>query len=529
MTPNVLTHAPAWPRSLAACLPMIWSRVLFPGSAPAANRVRWQSLLALVALPALLLYPRMSFHLLEPDESRYAQIPREMLQRGDWVVPHLQSEPYLDKPPLMYWLVMLSYSLFGVSAAAARIIPALAVHGAILASYGFGRRLIGERAAFWGCLFLSVAPGLMSIGRLLILDGLLTFCSVVAMLAAFTALRGERLHLGWWCLAAVAAGAGVLTKGPVILVLLAVPIGLYRRLQGDACRVGWKAVAGFLAIVLAVNLPWYVAIGVRKPQFLTYFFWQHNVMRFVSPFDHIKPIWFYLPILAAGLLPGTLLLWWFARFVLSGKPECSNRRTPEFGFLLLAGGWCVLFFSLSGSKLPTYILPAFPYLALALGVFIDQRWPQRARTPVILASIAFIVLMLLHHVGLPRYARMRSPMGEPEKVAKYCADRNQTVMCYPRSCDSVAFYLDRTDLKNVRSKYTQQLVEDLLERNRTVVLFTHRHSLEALRLIMPPDLVIVEVVSFRRDRDAGCFFDWLAGETPWGLCDLAVVERRNKK
>jgi 4-amino-4-deoxy-L-arabinose transferase-like glycosyltransferase len=529
MTPTVLSHASTWPRSLFAYLPLIWSRVLFPGAGTSDGRVRRLSLAVLIVLPALVLYPSSSIHLLEPDESRYAQIPREMLARGDWVVPHLQSEPYLDKPPLMYWLVMLSYSVFGVSVAAARLIPALAIHGTILASYGFGRKLIGERGAFWGSLLLSVAPGLMSVGRLLILDGLLALCTTVAMFAAFLAMRGDRLHRGWWLLAAVAAGAGVLTKGPVILVLTAIPIAMYRLFQGPTCRIGWKAIAVFLAVVFMVNLPWYVAIGLRKPEFLTYFFWKHNVMRFVAPFDHIKPIWFYLPILAVGLAPGALLLLWFVRFALSSKPANSSQRSPEFGFLLLAGGWIVAFFSLSGSKLPTYILPAFPFLALALGHFVAVRWPLRPRLPAVMIGLTFSALMFLHHIGLPRYARMRSPMAEPEKVAKYCADPNQAVICFPRSCDSVAFYLGRSDLRNVRSKQSQDLIEDCLQRDRTTVLFTHRHSLGAMKLVMPPDLVVTEVVSFRRDRDAGYFFDWLAGETPWGLCDLAVVERRNKK
>ena len=100
---------------LLAWLPFLWSRVLFPAPQASSTVMRLPSLLILIVLPALLLYPTLSFRLLEPDEGRYAQIPREMLARGDWVVPHLQGEPYLDKPPLLYWLVMLSYSVFGDS------------------------------------------------------------------------------------------------------------------------------------------------------------------------------------------------------------------------------------------------------------------------------------------------------------------------------------------------------------------------------------------------------------------------------
>src|SRR5207249_597367 len=101
----------------------------------------------LLFLPAALLYPCLDFHLFEPDEGRYAQIPREMLARGEWIVPYLQGQPYLDKPPLLYWLVMATYDRLGVEVWAARLVPALAVHGCILLAYFLGRQLLGERAA----------------------------------------------------------------------------------------------------------------------------------------------------------------------------------------------------------------------------------------------------------------------------------------------------------------------------------------------------------------------------------------------
>src|SRR5437764_10763156 len=151
------TSAP-WPRSLPACLPLLWSRVLFPGAVPLQTAWCWPALLLLLLLPALLLYPCLSFYLFEPDEGRYAEIPREMLQRGEWVVPYLQGEPYLDKPPLFYWLVILSYRAFGCHDWAARLVPALAVHGCVLLTYLLGRRLLGGRAAFWGAAALAVAP-----------------------------------------------------------------------------------------------------------------------------------------------------------------------------------------------------------------------------------------------------------------------------------------------------------------------------------------------------------------------------------
>src|SRR4051794_22147018 len=141
---------PAWPTALIPGLRLIWTRTLVPGTAEVDVRLRLRSLAWLILLPGLLLYPSLSFQLLEPDEGRYAEIAREMLAGGDWVVPHLQGEPYLDKPPLLYWLVALGYRAFGVSAAAARLGPALAVHGAVLVTDLFGPRVVGGRAGRGG-------------------------------------------------------------------------------------------------------------------------------------------------------------------------------------------------------------------------------------------------------------------------------------------------------------------------------------------------------------------------------------------
>src|SRR5207237_10378042 len=180
---------PAWPTALVPGLRLIWARTLFGGSAEIDSRLRLRSLALLIVLPALLLYPCLNFRLLEPDEGRYAEIGREMLVRGDWVVPHLQGEPYLDKPPLLYWLVVLSYELFGVHDWAARLVPAAAVHVTILLAYLFGRRLVGERAAIRGAVLLALTPGLVGMGRLLVLDGLLTFWVTLGVFAGHLAPR----------------------------------------------------------------------------------------------------------------------------------------------------------------------------------------------------------------------------------------------------------------------------------------------------------------------------------------------------
>jgi 4-amino-4-deoxy-L-arabinose transferase-like glycosyltransferase len=516
---------PAWPTALLPSLRLLWTRTLFPGTAEIDGRLRVRSLAMLVVLPALLLYPCLNFRLLEPDEGRYAEIAREMLDRGDWVVPRLQGEPYLDKPPLLYWLVVLSYKVFGVHDWGARLVPALAVHGTILLTYLFGRRLLGERAAVRGALLLALGPGLVSMGRLLILDGLLTFWVTLALFSGFNALQAPpQRRVGGFGLYSIACGFGVLTKGPVAVVLVVVPLLLHLWFTTGRLDFRWRPVAMFAVIVALINAPWYAAVSIARPEFGAYFFVKHNLMRFLAPFDHLEPVWYYAPVLAGGLLPATLLAPRFARWLLSGDADAARKRTPELGFCLLAGGWCVLFFTLSGSKLPTYILPAFAPLALAFGYYWSLK-PTRGGGWVVATWSA--VLLVAHVVALPWYAHLRSAMGGPEvALRELCADPTTAVCCYPRSCDSAAFYLGRDDLRPTRSKFVHLLVADLLSRDRTVILFTHNHSLAALKDALPPDLRIAREVTFHRRVPVPSFLTPLIGETPLGLCDAAVIERR---
>ncbi len=523
---------PPPPRRPLAWLPYLWAHVLFPGRTADHQPAPRAALLLLVLLPGLLLYPCLRFRLFEPDEGRYAEIPREMLQRGEWVVPYLQGEPYLDKPPLLYWLVAASYRLFGAHDWSARLVPALAVHACVLLTYLLGRRSLGPRAAFAGALALGLAPGFVSMGRLLLLDGLLTLWTTLALLAAFEAVRGERLRWSWWLLSAAACGLGVLTKGPVALVLLAPPLWLQRRLTGRGGRLTLGPLAAFAVVLAALTVPWYVAIGLRLPGFARTFFWEHNVQRFLTGMAHTRGVWFYGPVVLAGLLPATLLAPPFLRFLLSGDEAVAGRRTAELGFLLLAGGWVVAFFTASTCKLATYALPAFPPLALALGYYLAQsRWAG-SRWPGALAGAAFVVLAGGHYVVMPWYAEYRSPLHREAEVRRLCADPATTVVCYPRNCDSVAFYLGRADLRAYRSKEIEDLRALVRARPRTVILCTHRHSLQGLRQLLPPDVCVVDEVRLELTELPGVPkrlrrpFALLMGETALGLGDVAVVEPR---
>ena len=518
--------SPTGPLSLLGWLPYLWGRVAFPAAPPADARPRWRSLAVVFVLPALLLYPALGFPLFEPDEGRYAQIPREMLARGVWVVPTLQGEPYLDKPPLTYWLVKLSYLAFGVSPAAARLVPAVCVHLTVLAVYLIGRRSVGERGAFWAAVLLSVSPGYVGMARLLLLDGLLVLCVTTSILCGFEAVRGGRLKLGWWLAAAVGSGLGFLTKGPVSEILLFPPLLAYALLNRQTARVGLPKLLLFGAVVVAVNLPWYVAIYRQQPEFLRYFFWDHNVMRFLQPFDHLQPVWYYVPILAAGFLPGVVVGVAYLRgLLLSGAGPVP--RTQAGGFWLLAGVWCVAFFSCSGSKLPTYILPAFPPLCLALGEFIARSAWAGSWRPRALVVASALLCGFVNLGAVPWYAAARSPVGphgEYDRVAAFVGDPAVPVVTYPRNLDSVAFAFGRADFERVRSKDVNQFVVDCHFRPRTVVLFTHGHSYAAFVEALPATLRVARHETFQRRGRDRTPADRLSGPSPWGLCDAVVLE-----
>jgi hypothetical protein len=287
-------------------------------------------------------------------------------------------------------------------------------------------------------------------------------------------------------------------------VLVLVPLWTHRRLVSGGAAIGWRAWLAFFGIVALVNMPWYVAVCFRHPEFVRYFLWQHHVERFVDPFDHVRPVWFYLPLAGLGLLPAIVFLRPLWRFFLSTNPQASANRCPVLGYLILAGTWCIFFFSLAGSKLPTYVLPAFPPLCLALGCFVARTEVNRSRWLLGLVAACWLLLAASHYVVLPGYARQKSPSAQLDEVAAMCGDREIPVFCFPRNVDSLAFYLGRCDFRTYRSKQLNELIHALEQHPRAVVLFGHRSSAELLQCNLPPHLRMME----RR---------------PLGLCEMAVV------
>jgi 4-amino-4-deoxy-L-arabinose transferase-like glycosyltransferase len=419
------------PVILAALIRFWWITVLFPTRAVPQDLQkwsparRWRMGLLLMGLASVVLFTNLSYSLFEPDETRYAQIGMEMLETGDWVVPRLDGEPYLDKPPLLYWMTALSYTLFGFNEQSARLPMALSAWLTILSVFILGRRLVGDWAAWIGALLLLLSSGFIISGRFLMMDGPLTLFTTIGLLSASVALHVRKgAALAWWLTAGVACGLGVLTKGPIAPVLSLPPILVAAWMTKNSRPIRWPVVLAVTLPMMLLAGPWFYLISTSQQEFSSHFFWVHHIQRFLSPFKHSESWWFYFPVLTIELLPASLLLLPFVMYLfargrrfgrggVNGKP-LGNMRTQQLGVLLAAGVWIVFFFSISKCKLPAYILPALPMFCLAMGkmmydvhwsshaIPLIQRYTSRALyQAVLLASCVAVVVVIVDLVFNP--------------------------------------------------------------------------------------------------------------------------------
>lgn len=508
----------------------LWCEILFPAKDIVSlekGKLSHRLILCFVAIT--LLFCRLDFSLFEPDETRYAEIPREMLANDEWLVPLLGGEPYLDKPPLLYWLTMLSYKSFGVGVWQARLIPILALFLCLILTYELGKKIIGSVEAFAGTLLLCLCPGFIIMGKLLVLDGLLSMCVLGALLSGLLAIRNTEFSMGWWVASGIFAALGVITKGPIAIVLTAPCFYLITKIDDRFSKPSIKAWGIWFVSSLLIFSPWFIMVAIRRPEFLSHFVWEHHVMRFLEPFDHQRGVFFYVPVLLGGMMPLVFILWPWMKSIQSVLPEQRSTRSKETGFLLLAGFWCVFFFSLSGCKLPTYILPAFPPLALMFGAFLVRNHYLEQKFTRLVAGVCFILLCFSQWIVLPWYADYRSPMVARNIVNDLCKDENQEVACYPRECNALAFYLGRDDFKNFRSKDFDEFREALLSREKTVVFCTHRHALQGLKQLLPDMLEVHQEYRINLKepgflpKDLAKKVPKILGETALGLCDIAVI------
>ncbi|MDQ3256964.1 MAG: glycosyltransferase family 39 protein [Acidobacteriota bacterium] len=341
-----------------------------------AKRVR---LLLLIITCAVYLYGLGRAPLLGPDEPRYAQVAREMFVRSDFVTPTLAGRTWFEKPALLYWLMIAGYTVFGVSEWAARFGVAVAGLLTIFTTGWLARRVEGAAGeAGMRSFGLAVAAGSATCAGLIVFargasfDVLITATVTLALACFFVSeIETEKGKSGRWLVACYAAmGAALLAKGLIGIVLPVGVIALYYLLQRRRPELFRRGVFWWGPLVtLAVAAMWYAPVTLRHGWiFIDEFFTQHHFARYVSnKYRHPQPIYFYLPVMLLFTLPWTIFLVAALsrarRWSWRGNEAADKLRVFAFAWLVMP----VLFFSVSGSKLPGYVLPALPGAALLIG------------------------------------------------------------------------------------------------------------------------------------------------------------------
>lgn len=395
--------------------------------------------------------------LFDEDEPKNAECGREMLVRGDWIVPTFNEDLRTDKPILVYWLMLVSYKLLGVTELAARLWSAILAVGTSLLTYHLGRKLLSAEVGLLGGLILCTSLMFAAVGRAVTPDSVLIFCTTLAftlyvwavaarhggVFGGDSSARAAAFVPATWRRSLpmyAAMGFAVLAKGPVGVLLPCAVIGLFLLLLAEAetrppsqdqsrgivsrgvrfvgrlfaprrffAACGWMRIPLAALIVAVIALPWYIAVGLKTDgAWLAGFLGGHNVNRFLAPMEsHSGPIVYYIPAVFAGFFPWSVFLP-AALMQLHRRLRDGDERRA--GYLLLTC-WALVyfaFFSLAGTKLPNYVLPMYPALALLVACFLRD-WQcetatQRARGFVlscrILAGVGVVMMLALPIVSL---------------------------------------------------------------------------------------------------------------------------------
>lgn len=349
--------------------------------------------------------------LVNPDEGRYAALALEVARSGDWVTPRLNGLLYFEKPALQHWLGALSFRWFGVTEFSARLWPGLSGFLTVLAIGFTAWRLWGREAGVRALAIAASTTWIVGNSHFLALDAGLTLFLTLALCAVLLAERDGSNHAarrGWiWAAWAAMAGAA-LSKGLVGVVIPGCTLlltSLWLRDFGLWRRMHW--VSG-LAIFLALTAPWFVMVSLRNPGFAEFFFIHEHFARYLTNVHRREGAWwYYLPILLAGLLPWSSGLPWLLR-----RAGSSLAPATEHAMRSLLIAWCVfvfLFFSVSGSKLPSYILPMFPALALLLVLQLRDAKANVLRWHLLAPSLAWVAV-LFASTQIHRFARPTTPL-----------------------------------------------------------------------------------------------------------------------
>ena len=332
------------------------------------------TLLVLLVLSGTLCFFRLGTPgLFDADEPAYAQAAREMLETRDWITPHFNGRPRFDKPILFYWLITLTYRVFGVTELAVRFWSALAAVILVLVIARAARRWFGPPADLLAGLAFTTNLLTALLARAAVTDMLLTLFVTLAILAGVEALSGSPQPGRWWATTGWAAmGLAVLVKGPVGLVIPGMALGgtllVLRELRRGLARLfPWQG----LALFAAITFPWYVLVlAANGWAFVEGFVIKHHVTRYTGVISsHAGPLWFYLPVTLIGFFPWSGFLprglWQAGR--VARRREARDRADRLLVACACWAGGVFIFFSFAGTKLPSYLFPAFPAMALLVG------------------------------------------------------------------------------------------------------------------------------------------------------------------
>jgi 4-amino-4-deoxy-L-arabinose transferase-like glycosyltransferase len=390
-----------------------------PASSPKTNLA---AIFSAVAVIGICLFSHLgALGLVGPDEPRYAWIARAMAQTGDWVTPRLYGSPWFEKPILYYWAAALGFALRLPAEWAARLPSAIAALAAALAIAWLGKKHYGSAQNQSGDHAFAISPALLApmifsaslaaigFARAATPDMLFSASIALAMAAAASCLRragalrngnaasthNQKLSAGTLALFGAFLGLGVLAKGPAALILAGGAIGIWalatKQLRAALSLAHPIAIAAFCVVAL----PWYVICARRNPDFLHIFIFQHNFERYLTPvFQHIQPFWFFVPITLLAVLPWTPFLLSIVSEGLRTMRANTWKNSPGFFFACWAL-FPILFFSFSQSKLPSYILPAIPPLALLIAVSACRTSAHSRRLLIVISSAIAITWLVL--------------------------------------------------------------------------------------------------------------------------------------
>jgi 4-amino-4-deoxy-L-arabinose transferase-like glycosyltransferase len=356
--------------------------------------------------------------LFDPDEGRYAGIPAAMVETGDWLTPRLNDIKYFEKPALQYWGTALAFKLFGKSNASARLFTALLGFSAALFAMLTAFRLYGSRAAITTFLITVSYVAVVAFGHYLTLDMALSAFLVMgigSLVIAHSGQADESRTRNWMLFGWAALALATLTKGLVAVVLPAATVVVYSIWQRDWAL--WKKLHLFkgLLLFLAITAPWFVAVSMANPEFAEFFFIHEHFARYTSEVHSREgPIYYFIPVFILGVSPWLISS---ARALVSPDfswlPDKPGQFDPErFMWTFVVVTFC--FFSLGQSKLPGYILPVLPIVAVLAGRQIasgknigPDRWVMLFLGLLFLAGVFFIELLASNHYPAEQWASYR--------------------------------------------------------------------------------------------------------------------------